>query len=372
MTVTQDTIRPPINLTATRASIVSDNTHSTHDVGLQVLADVAAFMQIDEEWSLRDGRKLEWWMGQFPQQLRARPSVQSVGYTVCRLVASTIVLRDVPLTDHTYKTLSLVNARAMHTSALVVDGAGTVFFTMSVIAHEAVMTRMAKLLSFCAALQAGDAERSADSLADVLGGVGAQKPHPASGIRHQVDDLSNLSARLVVPQGEQPSLFRGPGMKEALELLQRTSMLAGGNDAGLTAEFPYRKASSLLQLDTDERHLHLGHGLRVTLRLWEPPFDRSPYECAALLNAMEAKGVDEILPLMGAWCVGPTEAVAFHAFFPNACAQQVPVGDIVLWMARRANWVAGLQDPRTREERYAQGMPAVYRAIADMSDEDFE
>ena len=103
---------------------MSDNTPSTHDVGPQVLADVAALMQIEEDWILRDGRTLEWWMGRFPQRLTARHAVQSFGYTVCKLVASTIVLRDVPLTNETYKMLSAANARVMHTSALVLDGSG--------------------------------------------------------------------------------------------------------------------------------------------------------------------------------------------------------------------------------------------------------
>ncbi len=151
-------------------------------------------------------------------------------------------------------------------------------------------------------------------------------------------------------------------MTDALAILRRASLLATGDDTGANVEFPYRDFSSLLQFDTQKRHPNVGSGLHVTLKLWSPPFDRTPAENAALLNLIEAKGVSLMSCLHGGWCVPPdgkNDTVAFNAFFPDIFYRKGLATNIALWMTGKAQWVASLNDPRSDEERRTEGRPAI-------------
>jgi hypothetical protein len=65
----------------------------------------------------------------------------------------------------------------------------------------------------------------------------------------------------------------------------------------------------------------------------------------------------------GAWCVGPGDAVAFTAFYPNMLFGPGMGVNVSAGMMARAEWVATLRDGRSRDERWSSAMPAAMRAL---------
>jgi hypothetical protein len=337
------------------------------DIGLRTIADVFQRLQIDAEWSVRDGRRFTWWMGNHAQEVYASQPTMSHGMLVSRLVARTPLVIGVEPTPHHYEQLGALNAYLGTMSGLVLGNDDVVRLVTTAVTHRDINTWMPDHFALRAAVQAADAEIMAERLAKTLGGQVAHSAHPSSGPRPEYDDLASIIELLVAPKGQEASMWSGREMQIALDWLKKLSLLATGDESSVTAEFPYRDFSSLLQFTANDRHPQVGNGLHVALKLPSPPFGTSPHENAALLNLMEARGLSLTTTLHGAWCVAPGErgdTVAFSAFFPNAFHLTDLAANIALWMAGKAEWVASLGDSRSREERWEEGKPAIAHIMA--------
>lgn len=336
-----------------------DNADRQYDPGAAAIDHIHKVLQIDAEWSVRTARGFSWWMGRFAQEVVSDPAAWSNDCLVSRLVARTTIALDVPQTPEVYQQIALLNALFMTMSSLVLRGDGTLQLVTTAITHQGIANWMPDHFALRVAMQAADAELKGDLAATSLGGRPAVSSHPTSGSRPHLDEMANVISHLVVPAGREHSPWQGGEMRTAMEWAQRSSLLAMGDDVGLTAEFAYRNFTSLLQLDARDEHPQVGNGLRATLRLPWRPFGASAAECAATLNIMESRGLSLLSSLHGTWCVSPTGDVAFNSFLPNIVHKSGMGANLVLWMAGKAQWVASLDDPRTHEERLAEAKPSI-------------
>jgi hypothetical protein len=332
------------------------------DPGLAALDAIFTKMLIDEQWSTRDGRRFKWWSGPYCQEISASEVVLSHGVRVSRLMARTPIVTGVPSDERSYVALSVISADIATVSALVLGNDGVVSLVATAVVHEAISPWLPNHFALVSAIQIAEAQQHGPKIPPFLRGQPVSSAHPSSGPRHTPDDLTTIIDGLVSPQGQGPSRWRGASMAEALNILERTSLLANGDETGISAEFPYRNFSSLLKFETRERHPNVGAGLRVTLKLWSPPFNLSPPDNAVLLNLMEAKGLSLLSYLHGGWCValdGDNNTVTFNAFFPDIFQHAGVASNVALWMSAKAQWVASLNDPRSPRERQRDGRPAI-------------
>lgn len=335
------------------------------DISRESLDRIYELLRVDEEWSVRADQGFTWWMGQHAQELIASKPTLSRGIWVSRLIARTAVAVDVPRTEKTYERLAALNM-FMTTSALVLGNDGVVRMITSAVVHKDVADWMTGHFALRAAMQAADCEIKAPYLMELNGWGSAVSDHPLAGRRLVLDDMAEIISRLVAPLGQEPSKWAGQEMDSALGTLRKTSLFANGDPTGVTAEFPYKDFSALLQLEAGTPHPQVGHGLHITLRLPSPPFDTSVHEAAAILNEMEARGLSLFSTLHGAWCVSPSGDVAFNAFVPNAFYKAGTAVNFALWMTGKARWVASLNDPRSDEERWEEGKPAIARLLDEL------
>lgn len=339
------------------------------DPGKKATDEIYQRMMINDQWSVRDGRRFTWWLGNHAQEIYAEPPMLSQGIVVSRLVARTPLVVNVPATPRTHQLVSAFNAQASTLSALVLGNDGVASLVTTAVTYDHMHDWIANHFAVRAAMQAADAEIKAAYLAEVLGGEIAHSTHPKSGPRSEFDELAYVIERLITPAGQETSRWAGEEMVSALDLLRKVCLLAFGDESGVGGEFVYRDFSSLVQFAPNERHMQVGNGLRVTLKLPSLPLKVSACENAVLLNLMEAKGLSLMTTLHGAWCSIPDgdrpDTVAFRAFFPNQMKMTGFAANIALWMSGKAEWVASLGDPRTWEERRGQG-GSVLRTVMGM------
>ncbi|HPW20410.1 MAG TPA: hypothetical protein PLE61_06310 [Vicinamibacterales bacterium] len=337
--------------------------NDTSDLGLRALEQVYALMMIDAEWSVRSERSFSWWPKDFAQTVSVTLPVESHGLQVCRLTASTPMVEGIPLEPRVFGLIAALNGEyGGGLSALVLDAKGTLSYVTAANVHEQVLAFVPRIFAVIAAIQATDAEIRARLLSEVLGGSAIVTAHPTSGIRTDYDDTLNVIEQLVVPSGQQPSQWVGQEMLDALALIKPRSLMAMGDANGIAFELPWGDFSSLVELNPAFEHPRIGNCLHVTLRLPDKASEQEMQKLANVLNSVEA------LPQMltefrGAWCISPSEAVTFSVVYPNALFQPGLGVNIALSMAARAEWLANLIDPRSREERWEQAQPATFQAI---------
>jgi hypothetical protein len=319
-------------------------------------------MSIDDAWSVRNERSFSWWPKDFVQHVGVTEPVETDGFLVSRLVATSPIVEGVRVDGQAYKLLSACNAYWGTLSALVLNNEGVVSYVTAATVHNEILDFVERIFAVTAAMQAGDAQMKATNLGEMLKGRPALSAHPASGARPSHDDTLNIIEKLVAPHGKEPSVWVGRDMLDTLALLKRVSMIAMGDDDGLVAEFPYYNFSSLLKFETKSPHPQVGHGLHVTLGVPDKASDVPSHVMAGFLNEMEAAPAT-LSDFRGAWCVSPSETITFSAFYPNAFLRPGMGSNIALSMAARAEWVATLTDKRSREERWKSARPAALRAL---------
>ena len=320
------------------------NDPATLDPGLLSLRTVFEEMHIDAGWSVAEERSFRWWLKGHAQEIGVSAAIESHGMHVYTLIASTPVVSGVSLDDHTVKVMAGVNAQVATLSAFTLEQDGIVRLVTRMTTHADLVSWMPRHFALVAAMQAADAELIASGLAEMLAGTPAESAHPEAGARPDYDDLVNVIDGLIVPHGQQPSLWKGASIAEAHEILQTISLSSLADEEGLSAEFSYAGQPSILVMDSTLQHPRVGHGLHVVLTLPSLPFAESPYATAAVLNLLECTAAPTT-DLQGGWCVvpdGKADTVAFNAFFPNVFRQPGLATNLALWMRGKADFVAAL------------------------------
>ena len=335
-------VNPEYLMTPNPAPAWLANDPGTLDHGLLALRTVYQEMHIDAEWSVVEERRFRWWLKGHAQEITVSGPIESHGLQVFTLTASTPVVSGVALDEHTVKMMAGVNAQVTTLSAFTLEQDGIVRLVSRMTTHADLASWLPRHFALVAAMQAADAELIAGGLAGMLAGQPAESAHPESGVRPEYDDLINIIDGLIVPHGEQPSLWKGASIAEAHDILQQISLKSEADEDGVSAEFSYAGQPSVLLMDSTLRHPRVGAGLHVVLSLPSLPFEDGPYATAAVLNLLECTA-PPTTDLQGGWCVvpdGTDNTVAFNAFFPNAFRQPGFAANLALWMRRKADFAA--------------------------------
>jgi len=320
------------------------NAPATLEPGLLALRTVFDEMHIDAEWSVVEERRFRWWLKGHAQEIAVSGAIASHGMQVYTLTASTPVVAGVALDDHTVKVMAGVNAQVTTLSAFTLEQDGIVRLVTRMTTHADLVSWMPRHFALVAAMQAADAELIAGGLAEMLAGTVAESAHPEAGLRPEYDELVNVIDGLIVPHGQQPSLWTGASIAEAHEILQTIALSSVADEEGVSAEFSYAEKPSTLVMDSTLQHPRVGSGLHVVLSLPSLPFADNPYAIAAVLNLLECTAAPTT-DLQGGWCVVPDgkgDTVAFNAFFPNVFRQPGFATNLALWMRGKADFVAAL------------------------------
>lgn len=311
----------------------------TDDLGLAAIEAIREALSVDDEWALDDDRGFTWWAGDLAQFVWSDAPLNDDGIVIWRLHARTDLVRDVGDAADS-ELLSRLNALSpLSCLAFHPTEARTLQLVSSVYVHEESLEWVTSLFQLATAFQVADAHAIAHALADALQGEVAATVHPERGRREEPDEM--LSVVDALPLREGGSRFAGAELEGlAQTLMAGPSVLATSDRDRLSAEFPFRDRTSLLQIETRDLHPRLGAGVRMTLTLPSLPRTTDPAEEALELNGLELRDLTRA-HLLGGWCLTPEEepSIAFHAFFPNAAYRPGVLTNLALSMAMRAAWV---------------------------------
>ncbi len=323
------------------------------DVGIELVEHLFREMQIDEEWAVRRERGFTWWAGALAQRVWAEPPIEDLGVELCRVHVQTDLVQGVRGEPEELERLGATTGFATMSGPLL--GEGVVRSAASVFVHEGTLEMWKHLLTVAALLQVTEAHISAETTAELVGGVPAASAHPTSGPRLVPDDMLNVIRDAFAPLGALPSMFRGGDFESAERTFGRHhTVLTTASDTGLTSELPFGSETALVQMLTDIENPRLGSGLMVLLKLplSFPPGSRS--RLALDLNRREL-GEMTRTPFLGSWCPDPTNqsTMTYVSFLPNACALPGLPTTWLQYTASRAKWaesvfLGGKQKPTTR------------------------
>lgn len=346
------------------------------DLGLQIVDAIGHSLSLDEEWSVRDARGFTWWGKDLAQRVWAEPAFDDDGFEIFRLHARTDLLRDF---NATTENLAKVNAFAAlaTTSGYLVDGeAGTVQYAASMYAHAETRDWVGKTFQLIVAMQAADAQIKASVLAELTGSSVAATPHPASGPRPDYDDMLNVLEAVVAPLGQLASAWYGEEMEWITSVVQsgRYTVLATGDESGLSAEFPFQSRTSLVTVTTEAGNLQVGNGVLMILHLPMNIEETDGVRFAAKLTRRELSSVTRT-HYLGCWC-WREDGLHFVTFLPNAI--RTGRGDllnIVMATTGRAKWAAETfygDDWLANLDEQGQPLarPAIEDFLADAGDRD--
>jgi hypothetical protein len=152
--------------------------------------------------------------------------------------------------------------------------------------------------------------------------------------------MLNVIEGVVAPMGREPSRWSGSELESFVEALQNPPcVLATGDGTGLSAEYPYGSATSLLRVHADEKNPRMGNGCLILYTL-PTREDETTAENALELNGREVTSFTRA-PFLGSWC--PAEqGLTFVSFFPNAFHRDGLLTNMLTGAVLRARW--GCQD----------------------------
>lgn len=233
-------------------------------------------------------------------------------------------------------------------NALVWDPSdATITECRTAVVHDEIVVWLSKVLATAAVLKNAAAHSRAHSLASATGGAPAASNHPLNGERPATDDMLNLPAAVVVPEGAKPSQFTGQAFARVGDFMRHSLFPGFADDDGLTCEVPFsghtpsaiiteadQRQTSLVQMYTDVPHPEAGNGLFCIMRL---PYNADPRNVATQanrLNLTESRG-DTGTSLLGAWCPDPSSdtTLAYCQFVPNLLARLILVENLLSYMA---------------------------------------
>ena len=144
---------------------------------------------------------------------------------------------------------------------------------------------------------------------------------------------------------DEPSHWGLEDFKSTETLLRLAGIFANAGETGLAAEFPWDDGgvswvtddeTSLLTIQSDMRHPHIGNGLFFKLELPEAYFEEQLVDLVHHLNLLEVTGAD-VPPFFGAWCSQVTTGrIAYVGFLPNLAYWPQSVSEIAAWLKIRA------------------------------------
>jgi hypothetical protein len=331
------------------------------DLGPEVLDRIYEAMRIDAQWSIRQERGFTWWGHRLAQRVWAEPPIFHVdAYTVC-LHAETDFIRCISPDIDPLPLVNLFNIFSSLSAFVWDHGQRSLKLSSSAYFFDpGELTLLLPAFMCAVAIQAAEAHRMVDTLAECLQGEADVSAHPESGIRPEPDEMLAVVHRAVAPAGALPSRFVAADFATAQQLIHKWQVgFATCGEAGFTAEFPFfgwrpavlawqdpdpKLETALLTVRNSESHPVLGNGAFVKLTLPVQYDLKTGCELVARLNAAEAAGWTGFA-FRGAWCwLLDTSDVCFVSFIPNLCWNADLVSLIAAEMLGRTRWARGRLD----------------------------
>lgn len=315
------------------------------DLGLQTLDSVHKQLMIDEQWTERSGRSFRWVGGTLSQRIAVSDGVVDGDLTLFKLTAEVRVVEKVKSSgEEVDLLLADLNRFAVGHCYSHDPERDEIVSTTSLWVHEETAGWRSKIFSSYVITQLALAEAEAPFLAFTLSGRRASWEHPQAGVRQDKDDMLNVLADLLIPDGQLSSRFADRFEFETVaEIFQNNPNAAstGGDEHGIAIETPFGDYTSISVLSANERHRLLGHGLKARLQLPNEIDFPSGARLAGMLNRRERREGTEA-PHLGAWCVdkSPTGslAVTYRFFIPNMCRMKGLIMDTAMCCVNRARW----------------------------------
>ncbi|MDQ5908368.1 MAG: hypothetical protein QG599_459 [Pseudomonadota bacterium] len=307
-------------------------------------------LHIDREWSVCAPTHFTWWADQQAQHITVRTADAALDDEDpgVLIAVRTELLRGVTL-DAT--AASALNSRLMAFASLagpIYDPAtGSVALHSLLRVHDDTRPWLTRLLSLAAVLQISEARRLAPELARLLGAEVAVSGPPERGIRPVADEMTGVVPQLIAPQGCAPSRWLAAEFLDIRDqyLQQPPALLATGDGAGLTVEFPWDDThTALLQIMGDQPHPEYGNGLFVLQSFPVGEIDEAAGQRLALrLNAVELAEEPAGYGL-GSYCY-QRNLLHFVSFFPNFAYRPGLLPNLYYAAAQRAQALADRRYP---------------------------
>ena len=301
-------------------------------------------LRVDPEWSLRDARGFNWWADQNSQRIEVirRDTDPELGESFLIRV-QTELLSDVTISDRCATILSAFMMPFASMAGPVHDATtGRLLLSSLVRVHEGIRSWMAPLISTAAVLQVGEARYWGPQLQKLIPGTRlAKSGPPGRGLRPSPDELAEIATNLIAPLGQRPSAWKAKEFEDAVvkHMQAPPSLIATSGGDGLTVEFPFGEASSLLLMKADEMHPGYGRGLHVRQSFKVKVADEfSGVRLALELNQQELSQ-DAAGYGFGSFCYCD-EMMHFGSFWPNAVHRPGQLVNLYYSCAARAERMA--------------------------------
>ncbi len=321
-----------------------------------VVGELYSLLEVESEWCIPRPGGFTWWPGSFAQSIWADPPFEDKGHQLARVHVETEMLRGFRPTAE-----SLGGLLALQTWATldgcVVDG-DSVRLVSHAYVHDGTTTMWKVLLLSAAMLQLHEVRLGGSVVAGLADLDRASSSHP-QGARTAGHPALTAFGEVFVPAGKHPSRFVEEDYEAAKQLAWEMGWLALTGTGSLTCEFPYSYYTSLLRLETDQRHPLLGNGLLVSLTLpTEFEEDWIP-DLVVDLNRRELED-RTLTPFIGSWCPAPRHPglISHVSFVPNVCALPGLPMALMQYAWPRSLWVEHLlvAEGRAAKNRHWSGL----------------
>lgn len=308
------------------------------DDGPALLDKLAADLQMDAEWMMRDERILTWWGAPVPLRFRVDEPVLVDGDPTIKLTVWARIVTGVSAPDDdVLALLGYVNRHATVAAFVWNSDAREVVAGFAQYPHRGIES-LTNLASAFALLLYTETLGRVHAFAEQLRGSIPAESHPVNGERTDVDELLSFNDDIVLPAGQEPSK-----VAPVAEWLTSLGLVSNGGPTGLAAEAMVgdEGATALIQLLPVE-HPTFGNGQLELLRL---PFSVGDGADAVAndLNGQEVFNGNGI-PAWGAW-IAEEDSLIHNSFIPNALLRPGIANNVALYQVNRARWANDLCGP---------------------------
>jgi hypothetical protein len=224
-------------------------------------------LRIDNIWSIRNESGFTWWADQQAQTIEIHSAEEDESGSIAHLISTKTEL----LTDCEYNaaTLAFINQRFLRSpsmSGVVFDeSSGSCYLQSLVRVYPEIASWMNPLISVSAALQLYEVRVLTEHIPAEISAILTSSQHPDSGSRATPDEIAQLAESLIIPHGNRPAQWQTSEFHSVVDDYMQGPpvLLANSSDTGLTVEFPFGDASSLLQINADQAHPLYGSGLLI-------------------------------------------------------------------------------------------------------------
>jgi hypothetical protein len=302
-------------------------------------------LKVDAEWSERTPNGFRWWADRNAQTIEViGQETGPDGETGYFIAVRTELLRGLRLGDRERAIINRLLMRFASMAGPVHDeDAGTLSLCSLVRVYDEISAWMNPIISVAAVLQIGEARLMGPELARTLGAEEALSGPPRRGLRPEPDEMAEIIAAFIVPEGLAPSRWSETEFQAAVDdyMDRPPALLASGGGPGFTVELPFGDRSSLCRAMADQPHPRYGNGLLLVQSFPVP--GQSDSEGAELALALNATELCEWPFGYGFGSYATSDGMLhFSCFLPNALYRRGLLPNLYYSCAHRAREVSAI------------------------------